>query len=200
MPSKGNHVSLNRCEVRPARLEDAPAIAAALNDRSIWRNVRDRVPNPYTLSDAMQFLEFACSQDPPCHFAVVVDGQAAGMVGLEPQRDVYCRSAELGFWLGRQHWRRGIASEAVAAVVCHGFTAHPHLHRIYAHCFAWNQGSQALLRKLGFVQDGRLRQAAFKDGQLVDELAFSLLRPEWEAWAGAGVAPGSTGITTGGRA
>ena len=37
-----------------------------------------------------------------------------------------------------------------------------------------------MLRKLGFQQEGRLRQAAFKDGQLVDELAFGLLRPEWE--------------------
>lgn len=262
---QGSFTSISRCEVRPPRLDDAPAIAAALNDRGIWRNVRDRVPHPHTLGDAQQFLEFACSQDPPCHFAIVVDGQAAGMVGLEPQGDVYRRSAELGFWLGRRHWRRGIASEAVAAVVSHGFTAHPHLHRIFAHCLAWNEGalpkgggwvpsgsrcvlaalaasphlllpclkvdapspapnaqrqaslqfcmrtqmpgrprrtptvgSQALLRKQGFVQEGRLRQAAFKDGQLVDELAFALLRPEWEAWAAAGLASSSAGGQAGG--
>ncbi len=36
--------------------------------------------------------QHAAGRDPPCHFAIVVDGQAAGMVGLEPQRDVYCRS------------------------------------------------------------------------------------------------------------
>ncbi|KAL4447425.1 hypothetical protein ABPG75_004644 [Micractinium tetrahymenae] len=189
---------LSRSEVRTVRPDDAPAIAAALNDRCVWRNVRDRVPHPYSLADAEQFLQFACSRDPPYHFAIVVDGQAAGMVGLEPQGDVYRRSAELGFWLYRRHWRRGIASEAVAAVIDHGFAAHPGLHRIFAHCFAWNEGSQALLRKLGFVQDGRLRQAAFKDGELVDELAFSLLRPEWEARTAASPGSGSSDSQAGG--
>ena len=143
-------------------------------------------------------------------------------------------AAELGFWLARRHWGRGIASEAVGAAIDSAWARLPHLHRIYARCYAHNAGtgrpppprrvhrrsaspaassgctaarllwsaygpakaaalpaclppslpcpagSQAVLRKLGFQQEGRLRQAAFKDGQLVDELAFGLLRPEWE--------------------
>ncbi|EFN59925.1 hypothetical protein CHLNCDRAFT_48068 [Chlorella variabilis] len=180
-PQPSLSIELERCTVRPWQLTDATSMAEALNDKSVWLCVRNRIAHPYTLEHARQFLEaMAATQGPPEAFAIVVGGEAVGGVGIHPQGDVYERSAELGFWLARRHWGRGIASEAVGAAIDSAWARLPHLHRIYARCYAHNAGSQAVLRKLGFQQEGRLRQAAFKDGQLVDELAFGLLRPEWE--------------------
>ncbi|HEX5458930.1 MAG TPA: GNAT family N-acetyltransferase [Steroidobacteraceae bacterium] len=105
-----------RCIVRPFVAADAPSIASAANDRSIWLQLRDRFPHPYHLSDAEVWIGRVGSLDPPEAFAIVVDGRAAGGVGLELMTDVNRRSAEIGYWLGTEFWGRGIATEAVALV------------------------------------------------------------------------------------
>jgi RimJ/RimL family protein N-acetyltransferase len=50
---------LQQCTLRPWCLADAPSLVAQLNDREVWRWVRNRIPHPYTLQDAQNFLEVA---------------------------------------------------------------------------------------------------------------------------------------------
>jgi RimJ/RimL family protein N-acetyltransferase len=168
---------LTRCEIRPWRPSDAQSIARHADNRKIWLNLRDIFPHPYTTADAEAFIRRSLSQEPETHFAIAVDGQAVGGIGLTLQGDVERMSAEIGYWLGEEHWGHGIATEAVAAVTRHAVERFG-LTRIFALPFAWNPASCRVLEKAGYVLEGRLRRSAVKDGRIVDQLLYGFVVPE----------------------
>ena len=83
--------------------------------------------------------------------------------------------AEIGYELSRAHWRKGIAAEAVRAIIGHGFTALG-FHRIEANPPAANTSSRNLSLKLGFKYEGNLRQRVLFRGHFEDQHYFGLLR------------------------
>ena len=87
-------------------------------------------------------------------------------------------NAETGYWIGREYWRRGIASDALRQVVDWGFAALPELTRVTAHIFASNGGSQAVARKCGYVREGVMPRSAIKDGRVIDRVMWATYRPE----------------------
>ena len=101
--------------LRPWRPEDAPSIARHADDPQVAANLRDVFPCPYQLSDAEEFIRLCRAAEPEQAIfrAIVVDGQAVGSVALTRGTDVCRRSAELGYWLGRAFWGRGIMTKAV---------------------------------------------------------------------------------------
>ena len=101
--------------LRPWRPEDAPSIARHADDPQVAANLRDVFPCPYQLSDAEEFIRLCRAAEPEQAIfrAIVVDGQAVGSVALTRGTDVCRRSAELGYWLGRALWGRGIMTKAV---------------------------------------------------------------------------------------
>jgi len=88
--------------------------------------------------------------------------------------------AEIGYELLKACWRQGIMSEALTAILTFAFTAMG-LHRIEAVVDEGNERSQGLLRKLGFVHEGTLRQRQFVVGRFRDEYHFGLLKDEWSS-------------------
>src|SRR5882672_532589 len=131
---------LSRCVVRSFRPDDAPSLARHANNRRIWINLRDQFPYPYSLADAERWIREAAGLEPQTHFAIAVDGAAAGAIGLNLKKDVRRRSAEIGYWLGEEFWGRGIATEAVRAVTADTF-ARFDLVRLYAGVFERNHAS-----------------------------------------------------------
>jgi len=161
--------------IRSWREGDAPSLARHADNRRIWLNVRDRFPHPYTLADAEFWVAQASAARPETQFAVEVDGQAAGGVGVFLQEDVERFSAEIGYWLGESYWGRGIATAVVRHFTDYAFEAYD-LCRIYANVFAWNPASGRVLEKAGYQLEGRLRQSAVKDGQVLDGLLYASVR------------------------
>lgn len=86
--------------------------------------------------------------------------------------------AELGFNLAQAHWRKGIMGEAVRAVIRHGFHEWG-LNRFEAIVLPENAPCVALLQKLGFQRDGRIREGGKIDGKFVDVELWGLLRSEF---------------------
>ena len=166
---------LARCAIREWEPGDAGALARNANSRKVWLMLRDAFPHPYTLADAQRWIQCATSTRPPTHFAIVVEDQAAGGIGLTIGQDVYRRSAELGYWLGEPFCGRGIMTEAVKAFTEYAF-AHFPLSRIAARVFEGNVGSQRVLEKAGFQLEGRLRQAVVKEGRPLDEVVYAVVR------------------------
>ena len=89
------------------------------------------------------------------------------------------RRAELGYEVGRAHWRQGIAGEAVGALLAFGFEQMG-LHRIEAAVDGDNEPSKRLLLKLGFTYEGRLRQRFWFNDRYWDEHYFGLLREDYD--------------------
>lgn len=89
------------------------------------------------------------------------------------------RSVEIGFLVAPEFRRKGYAYEAVRLLLKHLFEELA-LNKVMAQTGEYNQASIALLKKLGFKQDGRLRQHHEVDGKLYDDLLFSILAEEFK--------------------
>jgi RimJ/RimL family protein N-acetyltransferase len=168
-------IELAQCVLRPWRPSDVAALVWHANNRNIWRNVRDRFPHPYTREAGEFWVQIANENPYEPNFAIAVDDEAVGGIGLIFGQDIDRRSAEIGYWLSEQYWGRGIATAAVRALTEYAF-AHFDLARIWANVFAWNPGSMRVLEKAGFVREGILRKAATKDGQTIDVVMYALVR------------------------
>lgn len=165
-------ITCGSCLLRPLGPEDAATLAAHANDRDVWLNVRDRFPHPYSLSDAEAYIASVAAQPVQVTFGIIVDGMAAGNIGLMPGSDIERYSSEIGYWLGRPFWGRGIMTEAVRAVTLYAF-AHLGMHRVFAVPFAPNTASRRVLEKAGYVLEGVMRRSAVKDGVLLDQLLYA---------------------------
>lgn len=169
-------LSLGRFAIRDWQPGDEPSIVHHANNHKIWINLRDSFPHPYTLHDAQEWIRQQERSQPRTHFAIVVNGSATGGIGLRLQEDVYRRSAEIGFWLGEEHWGRGIMTEAVRAVVEYAFK-NLDLCRVFAGVFEYNQTSVRVLEKAGFILEARLRKSVTKNGKTIDQLLYATIRP-----------------------
>ncbi|MBI0582718.1 MAG: GNAT family N-acetyltransferase [Methanomassiliicoccus sp.] len=87
--------------------------------------------------------------------------------------------AEVGYELHRAYWNRGIMAEALAAIIDHSFGPLG-LHRLEANPLGANRASIMVLERLGFVNEGRLRQRIPFRGRFEDQLYYGLLKEEWK--------------------
>jgi [ribosomal protein S5]-alanine N-acetyltransferase len=168
-------IKLDNFTIRNWQVGDEASLVHHANNRKIWRNVRDRFPYPYTLEDAVWWIDFANAENPVSNFAIAVEGAAVGGIGLLLRDDVYRLSAEIGYWLGEEFWGRGIASRAVDALSDYAF-ANFGICRLYAEVFEWNPASMRVLEKAGYQFEGRLRKSVIKDGQVIDARLYALVR------------------------
>jgi RimJ/RimL family protein N-acetyltransferase len=176
MPAQPIEIKLSRCTLQPWRAEHAASLVVHANNRKVSGNLRDRFPYPYTAADATEWIDRAVTEAPARNFAILVDGAAAGGIGVELRQDVFRRSAEIGYWLGEPFWGRGIATEALRAVTDYAFATFD-LCRLEAGVFGWNPASARVLEKAGYALEGRSRQAVVKDGRMGDRLLYGLVRP-----------------------
>ena len=163
---------LERCTIRPWRLDDAESLARHANNRKIWLAVRDLFPHPYTIQDAREFLQRTISEGSAMKFCIEIDGVAVGGIGVHPGEDVHRHTATMGYWLGEEFWGRGVMTEAVTAVTDFCFENFL-LRRISAEVFANNPASARVLEKAGFIFEGRLKNNVLKDGELLDSLLYA---------------------------
>ena len=159
------------CRLRSWRVGDERTLAQHANDYDVWVNLRDRFPHPYTLQDAMGWVAYASSIT--TNLAIEVDGGVVGSVGFEPREDVERVSAEIGYWLGRGYWGRGIVTAAVRAATQHAMKTFD-LSRIFALPFADNHASIRVLEKAGYTCEGRLHRSAIKEGVIRDQLLYAI--------------------------
>src|SRR5690349_4663542 len=104
-------------DLRPLTRELASTLADIANERAIWLQVRDRYPYPYHLADALNFIAFVQEQIPALTFGIFYEERLCGVIGLTLMTDVHRVSAEIGYWLGRAFWGKGIATVAVRQLV-----------------------------------------------------------------------------------
>ena len=167
-----------RLWLRPFRAEDAPRVSALIDDPDIARNTLT-IPHPYPKGLAETWIAGHADAWREARRGVwavcLADGELVGAAGLhfEPAH----RRAELGYWIGRVHWGRGIATEAVRALVEHAFDGLG-LERVFAHHFTWNPASGRVLEKAGLKREGLLRGHVQKDGAAVDNVLYGLARAD----------------------
>ena len=139
-----------RLLLRPIWPEDWQGVLGGIADEGIVRNLAS-APWPYAEADARKFV--ALPIDPLFPRFLVTRARDAGVVGcigLDPHEG----DVELGYWIARQHWGQGYATEAGAAVLQIGRTLGHN--RVLASHFLDNPASGKVLTKLGFAPTGRV--------------------------------------------
>jgi RimJ/RimL family protein N-acetyltransferase len=140
-----------RLLLRPGFPEDAPALAAAIADPAIARNLAS-VPWPYRMRDAEAFL--ASPRDPVLTSLLIFERTAAAPqlvggcgLGRRPSGAV-----EIGYWIAKHFWGRGLATEACSALI--NIAATLGLASLEGSHFLDNPASARVLEKLGFEPVG----------------------------------------------
>lgn len=150
-----------RLLLRPGFQEDAPALAAAIGDEELAHRLAT-MPWPYGIRDAEAFL--AQPRDPLLPSLLITERSAGAPhivggcnLGRRPSGAI-----EIRFWVAREHWGRGIATEAGWALV--NIARAMRLPTLEASHFLDNPASARVLEKLGFLSTGivapRLTQAS----------------------------------------
>jgi [ribosomal protein S5]-alanine N-acetyltransferase len=165
-------------KLRPLRLTDAARLVELANNEKISRNLRDGFPNPYTLTDAENFLAMFTNQDPTTFFVIEYNGEHVGNISLVPGQDIYRMSAEIGYFIGEPYWNKGIVTTAVNLITEYGFK-HLGIIRIHTGVFDYNTASMRVLEKCGYMKDCVFKKSVFKQGKIWDEVRYSKINPEY---------------------
>lgn len=161
------------CIIRGWSSDDVEPLARLADDRSIWRNMQDRFPHPYTTADAEDWIR-RCGEEGFSNPSrpIEVDGEFAGVIGSILQDDVHQHTVEVGYWLGAPYWGRGIATEALLLYSDYLLDVEKKI-RLEAHVFEWNPASCRVLEKAGFELEGRMKKSVCKDGEIIDAFLYA---------------------------
>ncbi len=164
--------------LRHLEYDDANDIAENANDYEIWKNVTDRFPHPYKLENAIEFINFVRSVERNFHFAIIYEGKVIGIISLKRGKHIYRIKAEIGYWIGRKYWNKGIATKAVGLLTHYGFEKQK-LEKIEALVFDFNLGSEKVLKKNGFRHVHTFKNHAIKENKIINIKYFALLKEEF---------------------
>ncbi|WP_091736657.1 GNAT family N-acetyltransferase [Phenylobacterium immobile] len=149
------HIVSDRLALRPLSPRDATRIAALANDIAVAGMV-SRMPHPYAIEDAQAFL--AIDFDPEREVNFAIDHHDHGLIGLLGFHGDDRRQPELGYWLGRDFWGQGLATEATDAALVWA-SREWGKRAVQARHYADNPASGAVLNKAGFLYTGAVTLA-----------------------------------------
>ncbi|MCT2558517.1 GNAT family N-acetyltransferase [Tsuneonella sp. YG55] len=163
------HVT-ERLLLRPFWPEDWDQVLAGVGEKAIACNLA-RVPWPYTEDDARWWT--SQPQDPRLPAFAVIESRSGALIGAAGLgRKTGSVEVELGYWLARSHWGRGLATEAGRGVI--EVARMLGIRRVVAGHFADNPASGRVLRKLGFGGPQAARRYSLARGCEVQSLEYVL--------------------------
>ena len=137
----------------------------------------ERLPYPYTSGDADFWLGMVAEHDgvDGIFRAVEIDGRIAGTISIEQKGDVFCKDAEIGYFLLSEYWSQGIMTEA-AGQICEIAFDELDIVRITGLVYSPNTASQRVLEKTGFEFEGRQKKAVYKNGNFYDACLYAKMK------------------------
>lgn len=162
--------------LRPYKKGDEKTFIRHINDKAVYRYTL-RIPYPYGLKEARKWIshcKYAMKKKNKAeiNFVIDINGKVVGGIGIS---SIKKHKAEIGYWLGKKYWSRGIMTHAVGLVTSFGFKKLK-LRRIYAHIFLKNKASARVLEKNNYKKEGLMRNYYLKDGKLLDAISYAKTR------------------------
>lgn len=156
---------------------DKESLVYHANNKNIADNLRDAFPYPYTHEDAENYITMCITNGNLKSYtkAIEIEGKAVGSIGVFVKDDVYCKTGELGYWLGESYWGNGIMTNVIKQICEEAFSKYE-LVRIYAEPFIYNEGSKRVLEKAGFTLEGILKNNIYKNGVVSDSCIYGLVK------------------------
>lgn len=178
-----------RVRLRAIEREDIPTFVRWLNDREVTQFLL--VNSPFSKAMEQNWFEGQL-QNPPHEGQVMAieawvgeDWIHIGNTGIH-RVDPVNHSGEFGILIGeKNYWNQGFGREATTLALQHGFDD-LNLHRIFLRVYENNPRAIACYKAAGFVQEGILREAIFKNGKYINEIEMGILQSEWNKLKGQG--------------
>ncbi|WP_444933072.1 GNAT family N-acetyltransferase [Microbulbifer sp. JTAC008] len=158
-------------ELRNIEKSDEALLVEYLNDESVLKYLSSRIPHPYTLEDAAWWVDKGCGKDGVVK-AIEYRGTFCGIISMREQLFEHSHSGEVGYWVAREFWGRGIATIALTQFTREIFSSQ-NIVRLYASVFSGNVGSMKVLQKAGYKHEGTLSCSVKKGGIYFDEYIFA---------------------------
>lgn len=168
-------------ELRQISEDDAHELTELIDrNRAYLKQWLPWLDNSTDIHDTARFIGRSLEQawdENGLTFGIICKGSLAGVLG-QHYLDCLNRRTELGYWLDAGRQGHGIVTRSVARLVEYAFVEQ-NCHRIIIHCAVGNTKSRAIPERLGFVQEGVLREAEWLYDHYVDLAVYSMLRPNW---------------------
>lgn len=169
--------------LRTIEEDDLPFLRDAINDPDVRRYLPSRVP--LNLDGEREFYEEVIVGDEDTLNLLIwgedPDAESgerrAGTIGVHGLGSVD-GSCEIGLFLVPEAWGEGFGTEASRLVTDWAF-AERGRHRVVARVIDGNEASARIWDKLGFRREATFREAAFQDGEYVDQHLYAVLEHEW---------------------
>jgi len=152
---------------------DTELLLFILNDKDVVKYLSSKIPTPYTKEDAKWWISTGSQMG--IVKAIDLNGSLVGCIGAEKGEFEYQRSAEIGYWIAKDYWRKGIATQAINEIISSVFNT-TDIVRLFASVFSQNTASMHLLGKCGFELEAVHNKAIYKNDRFYNNHIFSLLK------------------------
>ena len=150
-------------------------------NRAYLRQWLPWVDNSRTVEDSKAFIKYSLQQfanNEGFQTGIWYKGKFTGGIGYHPI-DWVDRKVEMGYWLGESFQGKGLMTKACRTLITYAF-AELRLNKVEIYCATENIRSCAIPKRLGFKQEGMLRDAEWLYDHFVDHAVFGMLAREWQ--------------------
>ena len=165
----GERVALHTIEE-----EDVDFLQKLVNDPQVRRGLG--TTDPITRNEEAEWVD-SLDEAEGFHFLVVADGEPVGTAGLSDVNEVW-GVAEAGYFVHPDHWDEGYATDALRTL-CEFAVEERRLEKVVAWAYETNPASRKVIEKVGFTEEGVLRDEAYVEGERADVHRYGLLAEEW---------------------
>lgn len=165
-----------KLKLKKLGMSDAHELVKAINNKEVtgWL---ENAPYPYRLKNAKDYIRKSLDKQKKketYEFVIIYECNFVGTIVLEnPNRAK--TSYEVGYFIARDYWSKGIATSALREIVKFGFNKLK-LKRVWGGVLANNKASVRVLEKAGFKREGHLHKATFKNGKFYDDYIYARVR------------------------
>jgi RimJ/RimL family protein N-acetyltransferase len=172
-----------RVVLRAVEREDVDRLCELLEDLEVAHRGSNSPPVPWSKARWEAEVESWVEEpdDTKVQFVVEVDGEIIGDCQLS-SIDHYRGLCNLGIALGRPYWGQGYGQDTVRTLVAYAFR-YLNMRKVCLEVLADDERAVGAYKKVGFVEEGRLRQQAWFEGEYTDALVMALFRDGWEGGA-----------------
>ena len=171
----------DRLTLQPFQKVDASRIKDLANNKELATILG--LPHPYELEHAEEWISIQPEQiqeglEYPLTIVTKNENQIIGTITLRIDKNN--NKGELGYWIGRDFWGNGFATEAVNRMIEFGFN-HLDLNKVWASAISRNKASTIVLEKAGLQKEGRLKQNRLLQNKYEDVDVYGLLKNEYKS-------------------
>jgi RimJ/RimL family protein N-acetyltransferase len=151
---------------------DRDRLVSLANDENVSRYLVYTFPYPYTKPDAEWWISAGSKDNGATTRVIEFRGELVGLVGITPQIGWRAHLGEIGYWVGKDYWGKGIATSALKQMTDYGFVS-LRLKKLCAPVMSPNAASMRVVAKCGYELVGILKSEVQKAGRFYDIHQFA---------------------------